>query len=152
MTENLPDDKDNLDGEVLDNIQGLNSEQKNQIMATIEMYSGPLPHPDILKKYQELYSNAAKEIIKNGVAESKHRRRLENIRVWVKLALAFIGVTIFGFLGYLFLKWSFDLIMHGHAIVGSIFGSGSFITLLGTVLSMIQSLTDKDDLQNSNNK
>lgn len=121
-------------------------------MATMEMYSGPLPHPDILKKYQELYPHAAKEIIKNGVAESKHRRRLENIRVWVKLALAFIGIAIFGSLGYLFLKRSFDLIMHGHAIVGSIFGSGAFLTLLGAVLSMVQSLTNKDDLKNSDNK
>lgn len=152
MTGSLPDKQNNLDGEVLDNIKGLNSEQKTEIMATMEMYSGPLPHPDILKKYQDLYSHAAKDIIKNGVAESKHRRRLENIRVWVKLILAFIGIAIFGSLGYLFLKWSFDLIMSGHTIVGSIFGGGAFITLLGAVLSMVQSLTNKDDLKNSDNK
>lgn len=32
-------------------------------MAYLEMYSGPIPLPDILEGYQKLYPNAAKEII-----------------------------------------------------------------------------------------
>ena len=149
MTESLPDEQKSVDGELLDDIKGLNEEQKTEVMATLEMYSGPLPHPDILKKYQDLYPQAAKEIIKNGVAESKHRRRLENIRGSVKLFLAIAGMVVFAVLGYLFLKWSFDLIMGGHAIVGSVFGGLGFISLLGTILTLVQSLTDKDDLKNS---
>lgn len=107
MTDELAQDNNekSVNAELLDDIERLNPEQKTEIMATLEMYSGPLPHPEILKQYQELYSGAAKEIIKNGVAESKHRRRLENARSFVKLFLSFLSLIIFAGLAYLFIKW-----------------------------------------------
>lgn len=40
-----------------------NLETKKEIMAYLEMHSGPIPLPDILEGYQKLYPNAAKEII-----------------------------------------------------------------------------------------
>lgn len=106
MTEVIPDNQQSLDGELLDNLKGLDEEQKTEVMATMEMYSGPLPHPSILKQYKDLYPQAAEEIIKNGLAESKHRRRLENSRVWTKLLLSAFALVVFAVLSYLFLKWS----------------------------------------------
>lgn len=149
MTEELPDNKKPLDGELLDNLKGLNDEQKTEVMATLEMYSGPLPHPSILKQYQDLYPQAAEEIIKNGLAESKHRRRLENSRVWTKLLLSAVALMVFATLSYLFLKWSVDLIKTGYKIIGTIFGGGSFLMILGTLLSLVQTLTQKDDLKSN---
>lgn len=62
-------DKDSLDEQILDQIQKseMPKETKKEIMAYLEMYSGPIPLPDILEGYQKLYPNAAKEIINNGV-------------------------------------------------------------------------------------
>ena len=42
------------------------------------MQSGPIPRPDILKKYNDLDPGAAKKIINNGVQESVHRRKMES--------------------------------------------------------------------------
>ncbi len=152
MTEVLPDNQQSLDGELLDNLKGLNEEQKTEVMATLEMYSGPLPHPSILKQYKDLYPQAAEEIIKNGLAESKHRRRLENSRVWTKLLLSTFALAVFAVLSYLFLKWSVDLIKAGYKVIGSIFGGGSFLMILGTLLSLVQTLTQKDDLKSSSDE
>lgn len=152
MTEVLPDNQQSLDGELLDNLKGLNEEQKTEVMATLEMYSGPLPHPSILKQYKDLYPQAAEEIIKNGLAESKHRRRLENSRVWTKLLLSTFALVVFAVLSYLFLKWSVDLIKTGYKVIGSIFGGGSFLMILGTLLSLVQTLTQKDDLKSSSDE
>lgn len=152
MTEVLPDNQQSLDGELLDNLKGLNEEQKTEVMATLEMYSGPLPHPSILKQYKDLYPQAAEEIIKNGLAESKHRRRLENSRVWTKLLLSTFALVVFAVLSYLFLKWSVDLIKAGYKVIGSIFGGGSFLMILGTLLSLVQTLTQKDDLKSSSDE
>lgn len=152
MTEVIPDNQQSLDGELLDNLKGLDEEQKTEVMATMEMYSGPLPHPSILKQYKDLYPQAAEEIIKNGLAESKHRRRLENSRVWTKLLLSAFTLVVFAVLSYLFLKWSVDLIKAGHKVIGSIFGGGSFLMILGTLLSLVQTLTQKDDLKSSSDE
>lgn len=152
MTEVLPDNQQSLDGELLDNLKVLNEEQKTEVMATLEMYSGPLPHPSILKQYKDLYPQAAEEIIKNGLAESKHRRRLENSRVWIKLLLSTFALVVFAVLSYLFLKWSVDLIKAGYKVIGSIFGGGSFLMILGTLLSLVQTLTQKDDLKSSSDE
>lgn len=44
--------------------------QQQMAMAKLEMYSGPIPHPDILKQYDEINPGAAQLIIKNGVKNS----------------------------------------------------------------------------------
>lgn len=64
------------DQEVLDQVSKLplSDKDKNSIMATLEMYSGPIPHPKILAGYQALYPDAAQKIIENGLEESRHRR------------------------------------------------------------------------------
>lgn len=76
------DDLAPLDKQIVDQIQKseMPKETKDEIIAHLEMYRGPIPHPDILEGYQKLYPNAAKEIIDNGVDESKHRRKLETAR------------------------------------------------------------------------
>lgn len=70
------------DQEIIDQVKKLPLSEKQQedIIATMEMYSGPIPHPKILAGYQALYPNAAKKIIENGLDESRHRRHLETAR------------------------------------------------------------------------
>jgi uncharacterized membrane protein len=52
--------------------------KKEEVIATMEMYNGPIPHPDILAGFDKLDKGAAKKIIDNGIAESLHRRKMEN--------------------------------------------------------------------------
>jgi len=43
-----------------------------------EMFSGPLPPPEMLGKYEEICSGAADRIIKMAETQSSHRQKLEN--------------------------------------------------------------------------
>ena len=70
---NLPEESDNKnqiskeDQELIDQVKKLPISEKEQedLIATMEMYSGPIPHPKILAGYQALYPDAAKRIIEN---------------------------------------------------------------------------------------
>ncbi|MHB8501417.1 MAG: DUF2335 domain-containing protein [Candidatus Acidiferrales bacterium] len=48
-----------------------------QIRASGVQYSGPLPHPDILIKYNDAVLNGADRIIAMAESQSAHRQRLE---------------------------------------------------------------------------
>lgn len=147
----LPDKVNQLSGtdqEILDQVKRLpiSEEKKNDIIATMEMYSGPIPHPKILAGYQSLYKNAAEEIIENGLDESRHRRALETARQTRRGHLAWASMIILAFFCVAFIIGSFALIIKGHEIIGSIFGGGAFITFAATFLNNITELTGNDDI------
>lgn len=130
----------------------LSNQQKNEIIATMEMYSGPIPHPTILAGYEALYHGAAKKIIDNGVEESAHRRGLETNRQKRRGHLAWASMIALVIVCLLFIAGSFFLIMNDHAIIGSIFGGSSFVVLVGSFLNNVEELSDNDDISTNNNK
>ncbi|MFQ6761015.1 hypothetical protein [Limosilactobacillus reuteri] len=78
------------DQEIIDQVKKLPLSEKQQedIIATMEMYSGPIPHPKILAGYQALYPNAAKRIIRelkwsNSPIE-KHNRAHRDFHKFVR--------------------------------------------------------------------
>lgn len=144
-------DKDSLDEQILDQIQKseMPKETKKEIMAYLEMYSGPIPLPDILEGYPKLYPNAAKEIINNGVEESRHRRRLEVARQKRRGWLAWTSLIVVSIVTILCICISAFLVMQRHSVAGSIFGGIGVFTLFGGVVGNIDDLTKNDDLTNS---
>ncbi len=64
--------------DVVERVTKLPPHEQEQAIEKLEMYSGPIPHPDILKKHDDIDPGVAKLIIENGVEESKHRRSMEN--------------------------------------------------------------------------
>lgn len=163
MTNNSPSEKpsnqsngnSNTPGEkaeILDKLQELPDKEKEQIFAKLEMYSGPIPHPSILKGYEKLDPGAAKLIIENGVQESQHRRLLETKRqkrrgrmAWIVL-FSLIAVTVMLLIG------AFILVMNNHEIIGSLFGAGGFMTFLGSLVEQIGILSGNDDISVSSSK
>lgn len=139
-------DLEKVDPEILDAISNLTEEQKKELMPVLEMYSGPIPHPSILKSFDEIDQGAAHKIIKNGLGETSHRRHLENTRVYVKALLSVFAMI--GFIGVevLFIWLSYKLLMSNHVVTGSIFGGVSFLGGIGGLLSLVQTLNDKDDI------
>lgn len=43
-----------------------------------EAYQGPLPHPDLLVKYEEIIPGSAERILSMAEKEQQHRHQLEN--------------------------------------------------------------------------
>ena len=149
-TVSVDNDKQSIESDsvqLLDSIDGLTDEQKSELLPVMEMYSGPIPHPQILKQYDSVYHGAAKKIINNGVAESKHRRMLENVRTWTKGLLSFVLLLLY-FGSICFFAWlSYKIIMSGHAISGSAIGLFSAVMGGGSVVQLLEKFTDKDDVK-----
>lgn len=69
-----------------------------------ESFSGPMPHPDHLERYEQLHSGAAAMIFREFEAQGQHRRELENAIVtgselradrgqWIGAVLIGLGVA-----------------------------------------------------------
>lgn len=124
----------------------ISDQQKNDLIATMEMYSGPIPHPKILAGYEALDPGAAEKIINNGIEESVHRRKLETARQRRRGRLAWASMVALVIVCILFIIGSFFLIMNDHTIIGSIFGGSSFVVLIACFFSNIEQLSNNNDI------
>ncbi len=109
-------------------------------------FSGPIPHPDILRGMEEVVPGSAAKIINMAVDQSNHRRNLETTVVnslskqsgrgqWLGFIIAIIGLGISGFLIYT-----------GHDTAGSVIG----VADLGGLVSIfvIGKQQQKNELEN----
>ena len=91
-------------------------------------FSGPLPHPQTLRQYDEVLPGAAERILRMAEKQQDHRIGID--QSGVRRANWGLGA---GFsLSVLGLGLTALLVMHGHDIAGSVLGSGTFLSLVGT--------------------
>ena len=140
-----------LDQNIIDQVENSNipKKEKEQMIASLSMYSGPIPAPELLAGYEALDKGASQKIIDNALAESEQRRKLEISRqkrrgrmAWFSL-LAVI-LFIFG-TGLAFVY----LVLKGHPYIGTGSGIFSLITLLGSLSDKVSELSGNDDLTNN---
>ncbi len=58
------------------------SEEERGILAfqrKEEHFSGPVPHPEIIREYESIYPGAAKQIFENWNKQVEHRQELEGL-------------------------------------------------------------------------
>lgn len=103
----------------------------NRIMATqlqqrTEAFSGPLPHPDHLERYEKIISGGAERIFKMAENQADHRMSIEKLVVGADVRRSDFGL-LFGFI-----------------IALVVTGSGTYITLqdksIGGYITMIAPL------------
>ena len=116
---------------IVDEVERLPQEQRQVVLQKLEIYQGDLPHPDILKGYQDLDSDAAKKIIDNGIAESQHRREMEDKYVSGNIASHKLG-QLFGFIiALVVIIGGIYLIATDKQIAGSILTGTTALGLIG---------------------
>ncbi len=62
-------------------------------------YSGPIPPPDLLQRFDEVYPGAAKQILDDFVQESTHRRAMERKVVSAESFKEVFGAVFGGLVG-----------------------------------------------------
>ena len=116
---------------IVDEVERLPQEQRQVVLQKLEIYQGDLPHPDILKGYQDLDSDAAKKIIDNGIAESQHRREMEDKYLSGNIASHKLG-QLFGFIiALVVIIGGIYLIATDKQIAGSILTGTNALGLIG---------------------
>lgn len=97
-------------------------------------YSGPLPPPDVLKRFDEVVPGSAERIIKMAEEQSTHRKDLERKVIDSDIARSKWG-QILGFLiSVAGLVVSGLVAVYGNAIAGSIIGVSTLGTLVGVFM------------------
>lgn len=99
-----------------------------------QTYSGPIPPPDLLRKYDEVVPGAARSILDSWVRQCDHRIRLESrvvtsdiLRSWAGLACGFV-VALVALVGGGY------LIVSGHEISGAVLSTSALAGLVGTFI------------------
>lgn len=105
--------------------QFCDNDRKEQVLQIqkAEMFSGPVPPPEIIEKYERIYPGAAKIIFEEWDGQVKHRHHIEKGIVWTDNIKSILGV-IFGFLAVM------------AAISGGVYTAISGLQLFGGGLSL----------------
>ena len=89
-----------------------------------QMFSGPVPHPEIVERYEKIYPGAAKIIFDEWDGQVKHRQSIEKSVVRTDNLKSILGVVL-GFIAVLV------------AIGGGVYVALRGYTLFGSGLSLV---------------
>lgn len=119
--------------------QQSNKTQPNQTpsvsLSRTEVFSGPLPHPNILAQYEAIVPGAAERIIVMAENQSRHRIAMEDRVIQSDIRNSKYG-QIFGFIiAVLGLVISCVLVLTGYTLSGTIFAGVILLSLVSVFVS-----------------
>jgi uncharacterized membrane protein len=104
--------------------------QTNLQVRKTELYAGPLPHPDTLKKFEEILPGPADRILKQAENQTQHRIEMESKVINADIRKSYIGL-VFGFLiGILGIGGGIYLATLGFNIFGPVLSSGTLVSII----------------------
>lgn len=108
--------------------------ERGVVVRQMQTFSGPLPHPDILKRFDEVVPGAAQRILAMAEEQSAHRRNLEKKVIDSDIARSKWG-QILGFcIAIAGLVVSGLIAIYGSALAGGIIGIGTLASLVGVFM------------------
>lgn len=122
-----------LEPEVGDILEKLDPDEQ-ELIGTMISYSGPLPPPEYLKGYVEVYPEAADRIFGWVDAQEKHRHEMEKIhlnRTFNHSRLGMIGGII---ISIIFIVLSFILIILEKESLGLVFIGSYIVSIVAIVV------------------
>jgi len=93
-------------------------------------FSGPIPPPDLLDKYNQMIPDGANRILQMAEKQSIHRQYIEKWAVIGGTILSYFGVFCALIIALATLYFGSQLIYAGHVISGSIFAGTGLIGLV----------------------
>jgi uncharacterized membrane protein len=104
------------------------------ILQKSESFSGPLPHPDLLLKFDEVVPGAAERILKLAETQSAHRIELERMVVSSDISRSKWGQILGFILAVIGLTASVVIGIFGSALGGGIMGATTVASLVGVFM------------------
>lgn len=112
----------------------LNNRNSVIVKETYSAFSGPLPSPEVLKKFDEVVPGAAERIIKMAEEQSSHRRGLEKGVIESDIIRSKWGQILGFIIAIVGLVVSALISVYGNAIAGGIIGVGTLASLVGVFM------------------
>jgi len=135
-TLSLQDDQELSESEYdVENVKEKTDAELISMMTSIqETYSGPLPHPSILKGYEDVLPGSADRILQMAENEADHRHKMDNKIITSRSRDSFLGV-IFGFIiSAIGVGGGVYLVATGTAGVGAAITAMSLSSLVGVFI------------------
>ena len=104
------------------------------VQHSVESFSGPLPHPDILRKFNEIVPGSADRIIKMAEEQSSHRKDLERKVIDSNISRSKWGQILGFIIAIAGLAVSCIVAIYGNAIAGGIIGVGTLASLVSVFM------------------
>ena len=99
-----------------------------------QSFSGPLPHPDVLRKFNEIVPGSAERIMKMAEEQSAHRKELEKKVIDSDIARSKWGQILGFIIAITGLGISTIIAIYGSAIAGGVIGVGTLASLVGVFM------------------
>ena len=130
-------------------LEELTDETRTAVLRKVSVeqmsYSGPIPPPSEMAKYNDVIPNGADRIMTMAENQSNHRQSLESSVVKAKNIDSRLGVMFAGSIGLVSLVLAYLLIKEGKTVAGFVFGGTPLGTLVGVYLRGTH--LDKQDLE-----
>lgn len=108
--------------------------QTKSILALEKTYSGPLPLPEDLAKYDRVVPGAAERILRMAENESEHRRKRDNRMDWSIIITTILSV-VFAFLSIIALSvLAYFALEMGYPTAASSFAVGAMAAVAGVFI------------------
>ncbi len=109
-------------------------QQQGVVVQREQSFSGPLPPPEILGRYNDILPGAAERIIQMAEKQAAHRQALETVAISSDASRSKWG-QIFGFIvATIGLVVSCLLGIYGSAIAASVMGAGTLVALVSVFI------------------
>jgi len=111
-----------------------NELQRQETLAEIQiqqMFSGPLPHPDILSSYNEAVPDGAERILAMAERQAVHRQALETSNLQSHVTRSYWGLACGFILAMVIVIVGAVLALHGKTITGGLFMGVPVVALVG---------------------
>ncbi|WP_137619758.1 DUF2335 domain-containing protein [Companilactobacillus heilongjiangensis] len=141
--------------EDLDNVlKRIPKKERNEVrrIITSSTFSGPIPHPDILKGYAEVYPEAPKQIIENSIEESKHRRKFDDNALEAAVSENRIRLYLATLVCLTMIIGGVTLILCGHEVTGGILTGSTLVGVLSAYLAPFNKNRNSNDNNESEEK
>lgn len=102
--------------------------------SSVQAFSGPIPHPDILRQFNEVVPGSAERIIKMAEDQSAHRKELERKVIDSDIARSKWGQILGFVIAIAGLVVSAIVAIFGSALAGGIIGVGTLASLVGVFM------------------
>lgn len=100
----------------------------------LQAFSGPIPPPDLLDKYNQMIPDGADRILKMAERQSAHRQYIEKWVIIGGTILSYLGVLCAAGIAFGALFFGSKLIQNGYIISGSALGGGGLTGLVAAFI------------------
>ena len=118
-------------------------QNNNMHVVKAEAFAGPLPHPEILRQYDQIVENGAERIIKMAENQSAHRQALEKWAIKGGTILSFAGAFAATIISLGLFYFSYLLITGGFAVSGTVLSGVNLVALVYTFIYGTRSRKDE---------